>query len=192
MIQTFWLGKIKGIENIPDKPCIIISNHESYLDFLLIGYVLKRKANKEFRFWAKTKVIKHSLWRFYSSMFDSIEVCECGNFRQLTELSLQTLNGGKFVCIFPEGRRSRNGNIQNFKAGYLKVAATSGIEIVPLFLENTFEIWPAHQKFPKPKRCSISIYPAYKIPKGMSDSEIDELNLMIRSEYDTYKLKVAN
>lgn len=187
LIKAFWLGKIEGLDFIPASPCIIISNHASYLDFLLLGYVLKKKANKDFRFWAKTRVIKHAFWKTYSNIFNSIEVNENGNHRKLNELSLQALNDGHYVCIFPEGRRSRNGDLQEFKPGYLHLASTKGIEVVPAFLENTFETWPSHKKLPRLRRCNITFYQPVKIPKNLSESETDELNLMLMKKYELAK-----
>jgi long-chain acyl-CoA synthetase len=187
MIKIFWLGRIEGLHNIPAKPCIIISNHASYLDFLLLGYIFKRTTNIRFRFWAKTKVTKHFLWKIYSNIFHSIEVNENGNFRKLNELSLEALNNGEYVCIFPEGKRSRNGDLQEFKVGYLRLALSAGIDVVPVFLENTFEAWPTHKSFPKPKRCNITFHPTFKISKDLTETEINEVNSMIRRKYEEFK-----
>jgi 1-acyl-sn-glycerol-3-phosphate acyltransferase len=186
-IKSFWLGKIEGINRIPSSPCIIISNHESYLDFLLLGYALKKKANKNFRFWAKSKVVKHVFWKTYSNIFNSIEVNENGNYRNLNELSLQALSNGDYVCIFPEGRRSRDGELQKFKEGYLHLASAHGIEVVPAFLENTFETWPTHKRFPGLKRCNITFHQPIKISKNLTDSETDEVNRMFMKKYESIK-----
>lgn len=184
LIRIFWLGKIEGLENIPASPCIIISNHASYLDFLLLGYVLKRKSGKKFRFWAKTKVVKHSLWKTYSKLYNSIEVN--GNFRKLNELSAQAIQNGECVCIFPEGQRTRNGTIQSFKSGYLRLAASSGIEVVPAFLENTYLAWPAHNFLPKFRKCHVRFYPSIPIEKNISETMLDELNVRIMKKYGQY------
>jgi 1-acyl-sn-glycerol-3-phosphate acyltransferase len=188
MIKTLWLGKVEGLNHIPTSPCVIISNHESYLDFLLLGYVLKRKANKDFRFWAKTKVIQHSIWKIYSNLFNTIEVNESGNFRKLNELSLQALSNGEYVCIFPEGRRTRNGDLQKFKVGYLRLASENGVEVVPVFLENTYETWPTHRSFPSIKRCKITFHPPLEIPKNLTESETEEFNLMVMTKYESFKI----
>jgi 1-acyl-sn-glycerol-3-phosphate acyltransferase len=191
MIRVLWLGKVEGIQHIPDTPCVIISNHESYLDFLLLGYVLKRKAKKNFRFWAKTKVVNHSIWKTYSRFFDTIEVNENGNYRKLNELSVQALNNGEYVCIFPEGRRSRNGNLQVFKTGYLRLATAANIKVVPAFLENTYKTWPAHRLWPKIRRCKITFHPPFEVPKNLTESETEELNQSIMNKYQSFK-KLSN
>lgn len=189
IIKTFWLGKIEGLDHVPTSPCIIISNHESYLDFLLLGYVLKKNAHKDFRFWAKTKVIKHCIWRFYSNLYNTIEVNENGNWRKLNELSLQALSNGEYVCIFPEGSRSRNGDMQKFKVGYLRLASANRVKVVPAFLENTYNTWPAHRSFPRIRRCKITFYPPMEIPKDLTESEIEEFNLIVMTTYESFKVR---
>lgn len=187
VIRSSWLGKTEGLTNIPATPCILISNHESYLDFLLIGYVLKRKANKNFTFWAKTKVVNHHIWRTYSNIFNSIEVA--GNLRKLNELSSQAMNNGQYVCIFPEGKRTRDGELQPFMKGYLRLASTIGCKIVPIHLENTFFAWPAHRLFPRYKKCNVTLYPPIEISKDLTEEEIDQINLTIMKKYESFRSK---
>lgn len=184
LIKTFWLGKTQELSNLPASACIIISNHESYLDFLLIGYSLKREANKNFTFWAKTKVVNHIIWKIYSDLFHSIEVN--GNLRKVFELSQQAIINGEYVCIFPEGKRSRNGELQTFMKGYLRLASSLGIEIAPVFLENTYGAWPSHQKFPHFRKCNISFHPSIKVPIDLTEEELDAFNLTIMKKYEGF------
>jgi len=190
LIKFLWLGKIEGLRNIPASPCIIISNHESYLDFLLLGYVLKRKANLNFSFWAKPKVRNHFIWRVYSNIFNTIEVN--GNINKLNDQSRLALKSGKYVCIFPEGKRTRNGELQPFMKGYLRLASTIGIELVPVFLENTFAAWPAHKLLPKFHKCSLAFYPPIQIPEGLTEEEINLINTDMMKKYEDFKTKCRN
>lgn len=185
LIKLFWLGKIEGEANIPDKPCVVISNHASYLDFLLIGYALNRATKKQFRFWAKTKVVNHFLWKTYSSIFKTIEVKV--NSSNLYKSSIQALNKGEFICIFPEGTRTRNGELLQFKEGYLKFASKVETDIVPVFIENTYEAWPSDKLLPKALKCNITFYPSVKISKDASCFEIEEINLLIMKKYDCWR-----
>lgn len=186
-IKAFWLGRVSGLENLPKTPCIIISNHESYLDFILLGYVFRKKAGIEFTFWAKTKVVKHILWKKYSNIFSTIEVSENGTNRKLNELSIQVIKEGSYVCIFPEGKRTRNGELQKFKEGYLYLASAGSIEVAPVFLENTFKAWPTHQKLPYPKRCNITFLPSFNVPAGLNESQISDLNVQVMEKYQLLK-----
>jgi long-chain acyl-CoA synthetase len=187
LIRTFWLGKTEGLEYIPDTPCIIISNHESYLDFLLLGYVLRRKANKNFSFWAKTKVLNHFIWKIYSNIFSTIEVN--GSIRKLNELSQQAMERGEYVCIFPEGKRTRNGKLQVFMMGYLRLASLIGTEIVPVYLENTFRAWPSHKLFPRFRKCQITFFPSVAVSKELTEEELEEVNRTMMKKYEEFSNK---
>jgi 1-acyl-sn-glycerol-3-phosphate acyltransferase len=183
LVRSLWLGTIDGISNIPAHPCIIIANHASYLDFLLIGYSLNRKAKVPFTFWAKSKVVHHSLWKTYSNIFPTIEVENNGGIDTLLQNSRQAMQRGKYICIFPEGTRTRTGDLQHFKQGYLKLAAATGVEIVPAFLENTHAGWPPGKWLPKRKKCNITFHSAIKISPTMNKSELDEINKSIMNTY---------
>lgn len=185
LIRCFWVGRINKISNIPAIPCILISNHESYLDFLLIGYALRNKAKIKFSFWAKTKVVNHLIWRIYSNIFNSIEVN--GNLRKLNEISQQAINRGEYICIFPEGKRTRNGDLQHFWKGYLRLASSIGIEIIPVFLENTYIAWPSHRLLPIFKRCHVTFHPSIKISKDLTEEEIDKINSTIMHKYKEFR-----
>lgn len=187
LIKFMWLGNIKGTQKIPPYPCIIIANHESYLDFLLIGYSLVKKAQIPFKFWAKTKVVNHALWKKYSEIFNAIEVKGNGGFNDLLETSRQAIKSGDYICIFPEGTRSRNGELLPFKLGYLKLASTLGMEVVPVFLENTFHAWPPFKRLPRRKKCNVTFFPSIKISQDMNRSDMEKINKSIMNKYSELK-----
>lgn len=186
VVQWMWLGKIAGTHNIPKRPCILIANHGSYLDFLLIGYSLVKIARIPFRFWAKTKVTRHCLWKKYSEIFSTIEVGKDNRASGLIEISGRALEQGSYICIFPEGTRSRTGELLPFKHGYLKLASAYGLEIVPVYLENTFDAWPPQRHLPRKKRCNVTFYPPIKISKDIKKCDIEMLNREIMENYRKY------
>ena len=59
--------------------------------------------------------------------------------------------------IFPEGTRSRIGQLQPFKSGIGHLVAESKVPVVPCHLESCFRSWPPGSRFPKPTRLSIKI-----------------------------------
>lgn len=187
VVRFMWLGKITGTNNIPQCPCIIIANHASYLDFLLIGYSLVKIAGIPFQFWAKTKVIKHSVWKKYSDIFGTIEVGKINRMDDLLDLSREALEHGNYICIFPEGTRSRTGDLLPFKQGYLKLASTLGLEVVPVYIENTFYAWPAFKRLPRKRKCDVTFHAPIKIARGMNRSDMDKLNGEIMHMYREYK-----
>jgi 1-acyl-sn-glycerol-3-phosphate acyltransferase len=187
IVRYMWLGKVAGTGNIPPHPCIIIANHESYLDFLLIGYCLVKVVGVPFQFWAKSKIFHHSLWKIFSKTFSAIEVGRNGCVDDLMDISRKSLKGGSYICIFPEGTRSRTGELLPFKQGYLKLASSLGIEVVPVYLENTFYAWPPFKRLPRRKKCNITFSSPIKIARDIKRTDMEKINKAIIDRYHEYK-----
>ncbi len=120
LTHTLYRLSVKGAENIPAKGgALLIANHTSYVDSLLILACTSRQV----RFLIHEKFYRHPLIHPFAKMIGSIEVPSRGKQRiekMLNEIR-QTLRNGKVVCVFPEGKVSRNGVMGDFKAGYAKM-----------------------------------------------------------------------
>ena len=111
---------VKGAENIPAKGgALLIANHSSYVDSLLILACTSRQV----RFLIHEKFYRHPLIHPFAKMVGSIEVPSSGKHRleKMLEDIRSALRSGKIVCVFPEGKVSRNGVMGDFKAGYARM-----------------------------------------------------------------------
>ncbi|HEX7057288.1 MAG TPA: lysophospholipid acyltransferase family protein [Bacilli bacterium] len=131
---------VSGAEQIPaDEAVLFVCNHQSLYDILLLlGYIPKAKgfiAKKEL---AKMPLI--STWmRYLPSVF-----MDRKNVRQsLTAINqgIAALKSGHSLVVFPEGTRSRDGKLLDFKPGSLKLAIKSGVPIVPITIKGSGEIF---------------------------------------------------
>jgi 1-acyl-sn-glycerol-3-phosphate acyltransferase len=130
--------EVKGQENIPDGPVLFVSNHQSAFDIpILIGYIDKPKA-----FIAKAEIRKMPIVGAW------MEVMQCIFMnRKSIRQSLQAINKGAeclkkgySLVIFPEGTRSKDGLLREFKPGSFKLAMKSRVPIVPITIRNSFKI----------------------------------------------------
>ncbi len=82
------------------------------------------------------------------------------------QLSAYVLRHNKVLCVFPEGGRSRDGHIKEFKKGVGIIAKELNIPIIPVAIRGTYEMLPAGRRFPKPVRISVTfdkpVYPEEK------------------------------
>ena len=132
LTHTFYRLSVKGAENIPEKGgVLLIANHSSYADSLL----LLACTSRQIRFLIHEKFYRNPLIHPFAKMLGSIEVPARGKHRigKMVNKIRQALQNGDVVCVFPEGRVSRNGVMGNFKAGYAKMLPDDcDVPIVPV------------------------------------------------------------
>jgi len=99
------------------------------------------------------------------------------------------LKHNKALCIFPEGERSIDGNVKEFKKGIGIIAKEFDIPLVPVYIKGAFEAWPRTQRFPRlhPVRIRFGDPVSKKdlIEKGMklgAADEYDAICMGIRDE----------
>ena len=133
---------VSGLSNIePDKSYIYMANHQSNFDIpVLLGYL-----PVQFRWLAKAELFKIPV--FGRAMLGAGYV-KIDRFNQESAFAsineaAQKMKDGVSVMIFPEGTRSRDGNIRSFKKGGFVMAVDSGVPIVPVILRGT---WPIMAK----------------------------------------------
>jgi len=81
------------------------------------------------------------------------------------------LRQGKVLCVFPEGSRSRDGNIKDFKKGVAIMAKELNIPVVPVAISGTFEMMRPGQLYPRPAKVSVT-FGAPIAPAGRTYEEI--------------------
>lgn len=183
IVEHMWLGHVEGLENVPRRgPYVVIANHASYLDFLIIGVLFHRRIRQRIRFWANRKVTSHPFFRFYASAFSAVVVDVESHSGQLWRQSARVLRDGGVVCIFPEGTRSRTGQVGPFRTGYLRLAARCGVHILPLYLDGSFSILPPQNHIPRIRKCDIRIHAPILFPAGLDRAQIARENQRIRTE----------
>jgi 1-acyl-sn-glycerol-3-phosphate acyltransferase len=132
---TLWASgvrvRIEGLENLrADRPQIVASNHQSWFDVFAIAAFLP----KRYRFIAKEELRRIPLFGLAWESAGHISINRQDRVRAITALDAAgaLMRGdNSTVIIFPEGTRSRSGQLQPFKKGTFMLALRTGIEIVP-------------------------------------------------------------
>ena len=139
-ITKFWLyplcrifiKRIKGIENIPNKPpFIVVSNHESFIDPLYIIYPILRKLNKKLHF-----IASPGWWFLGEAICREWAGCiPLFNSKQAYKEAKKLIKSGEIVGIFPEGARKRT---KNPKTGAVRLALETKTPILPISLKSSY------------------------------------------------------
>ena len=140
-----WLAKTKtevtGLEHIDkNKTYIVVSNHLSYLDIPTLFRILPLNLH----FIGKHQLKKAPFIGWYMQATGMIFINRENKreaVKSLDEAALLIKNG-KTVLVFPEGTVSEDKTIKKFKKGAFTLAIKSGIEILPVSLKGTSDVWP--------------------------------------------------
>ncbi len=131
-----WRIKVEGKENLPDGACIIMSNHQGYFDipiFLCLNKTLRWVSKKEV---LKMVIIGQVLFMRGDVLVDRGSGASA---KHMMEMCKKNLDMGVSMVIYPEGTRTRNGDIGPFKAGGFLLAKQCGYPIVPAVIVGNYE-----------------------------------------------------
>lgn len=124
----------------PSRSYIYMSNHQSNFDIpVLLAYL-----PVQFRWLAKVELFSIPVFGFAMRRAGYISIDRSDRKSAILSLrrAAEIIRGGVSVMIFPEGTRSRDGNIRPFKSGGFILAIDSGVPIVPVTVHGTFPIMP--------------------------------------------------
>lgn len=163
--------KIKGENNIPKEgPYVIVSNHQSLIDVPLILWKVAQPV-----FVAKKELIKLPIINSYLKHLNSIFVDRNNpnsGAAALRKLS-KTLKMDKgIVCIFPEGTRTLDNQVHEFKSGTLIVPFRYEIPILPLCIDGTYKIRKKTQLLLRPNSIELEILPIVDTSNYASEGEL--------------------
>ena len=143
--------KAKGLERIPDGPVILAPNHQSFFDGLFVASFLKGKTIKNTYFYAKDKHVKPAWLRFMANRHNII-VMDLNNLKDSIQKMGEALKSKKNLIIFPEGTRTVNGQLGEFKKTFAILSKELNIPIVPVSIKGAYEALPKGSFFPRPFR----------------------------------------
>src|SRR3954470_14775633 len=138
--------RASGRRHIPDSgAALLVSNHLSHLDVLVLGTLLPRPLN----FVARSTLFFPPLGWIIRSL-GAFPIQRDGMGAQGLKETLRRLRAGGIVTLFPEGTRSPDGELGAMKSGIAVLAARARVTHVPAAVAGTFEAWPRSRRFPRP------------------------------------------
>ncbi|MDG2306714.1 MAG: lysophospholipid acyltransferase family protein [Candidatus Binatia bacterium] len=130
--------ELSGVENVPVAgPFVYCSNHQSLVDILVLGAALPG----DYKWAAKRSVLNIPFLGWHLRLAGHVPVDRGGGAKaadDVIERFAEVLRKGKPLLIFPEGTRSVDGELKDFKAGAFKAAIRGNAPIVPVALDGTF------------------------------------------------------
>ena len=137
LIHTFYRVEKEGLEHIPDEgPCVLVCNHVSFVDALVIGGCIQRPV----RFVMDHRIFKIPLLNFVFRTAGTIPIASAREDAVMLEKAYERIDAylkdGEVVCIFPEGRITDNGDLYPFKKGIIRIIERTPVPVIPMALRG--------------------------------------------------------
>jgi 1-acyl-sn-glycerol-3-phosphate acyltransferase len=153
--------KVEGREWVRDleRPVIFAANHSSHADTSLILHALTDRARERpvvaaaADYWFKRPL----LGNIVSLFLNTFPFSRTGGAQAQLHSSSQLLKSGWNLVLFPEGSRSPDGRIQEFKPGVGHLANETGTPVVPMHIRGAHRVMPKGQKLPLPAPVRVRI-----------------------------------
>ena len=134
-------------ERVPQTgPVLLVANHQSYMDPPIVGCPIY---GRHLDFVARGGLFDNPAMGRLFSLLHSVPVKEEGGDTGAIKEVLRRLDAGRAVLIFPEGSRTTDGRVDEFKRGVAVLVKRSRCPVIPVALEGAYDAWPRSRKLPR-------------------------------------------
>lgn len=160
-LRIFQRFRVRGRENLPrEPPFVLVSNHSSHLDAVVLASVVPLGlANRVFPVAAADVFFETPVGSLFSSvMINALPVwrrsCGPGALRELRD---RLVGEPCAYILFPEGGRSRDGQVRSFRAGLGIIIAGTQVPLIPCYLDGAFRAMPPGRPWPRPAKLRLTV-----------------------------------
>lgn len=171
--------EIKGKDNIPEKPCIVMSKHQSAFETLALQQIFIPQV------WIlKKELLQIPIYGWGLASMQPIAInrdSTIKSFRQIADQGCERLQKGYWVIIFPEGTRVAPNKKKKYLPGGGMLAEKSGAQVVPV-AHNAGRLWSRNSMIKKPGLITIKIGPVIESENKSAKEITDEVENWIEKE----------
>jgi long-chain acyl-CoA synthetase len=151
-LNIYFRLRSKGIANIPDGPCIIAPNHQSFFDGFFVASFLRKPVLKNTFVYAKEKHWRKRWMKRFAHRNHIIIMDINKDLKESLQKLAALLKKGKKVIIFPEGTRSKDGSLGSFKKAFAILSQELNIPVIPVAINGSHRAISSSLRFPVPFR----------------------------------------
>jgi 1-acyl-sn-glycerol-3-phosphate acyltransferase len=162
--------RVHGTDNVrPGQAYVYMANHASLIDtpalFAYLPYPFWIMAKREL-FW-----VPFMGWHLWAAGHFSIDRRDARRTARSLRTVIDGVRQGRSLAVFPEGTRTADGRLQEFKPGAFKIAIRAGVPIVPVAIRGAFKLLPRTTLAPVPGRIDVIV------GRPIDTADYDERNL---------------
>ncbi len=168
--------EVRGLENFPEGPAVVTPNHASHFDIpALLGFL-----PGEAHFAAKKELFDEPILGWVMRTLGMVPVDRENPVHAIDDLQEVVGRAGATLIVFPEGTRSRDGNLGKFKKGAFRLAIARGLPVVPIAVHGSKAVMRQGGYLAiEPGRIVIEILPAFETT-GLTADDRHELTEQVR------------
>lgn len=139
--------RVEGTDRVPTKGgALIIANHASHLDPPVIGVAVK---GRSLMYLARSGLFRFAPFAALIRALGAIPLRENEGDLGAMKRAIAEINRGRLVLIFPEGTRSPDGGLSEFKRGAWLLISRAKCDVVPVHIDGAYEAWPRSRTIPR-------------------------------------------
>lgn len=141
-----WRVTVEGLEHVPrDRGAVLVYNHHSYFDFVMVGWAIVRQLRRPARFLAKSEIWSHPIgrWILDGARAVPVERGSSSGRHGALDAAVTALRAGDLVVVAPEQTISRSFDLLPMKSGAVRMAQEAGVPVIPV------AGWGTHRWFTK-------------------------------------------
>ena len=163
--RSYWRLTIEGRENVPATGAFILAPvHRSFIDFALVSGVTRRRM----RYMGKDSLWKVSLFGRFISALGAFPVRRGAADREALRRSIEVVERGEPLVLFPEGTRRFGPTIEHLFDGAAYVASRAGVPVVPVGIGGSERAMRKGKKLPRPVKIHIVVGKPLHVPLNAS------------------------
>ncbi|HPC20104.1 MAG TPA: AMP-binding protein [Kiritimatiellia bacterium] len=174
LLRLCFRVRAEGQAHLPThEPCILVANHQSYIDGLFVSMFLTNPFLRRTYYYAKRKHVKKGLLEWLAGRCNVI-VVEVGRDVQISiQMMVQAVRRGGNLLIFPEGTRSADGQIGDFRSTFAAMALELDVPVIPVAISGAIRALPRGKRLPR----FLTRVTVRFLPRMSADNRTSEVNL---------------
>jgi 1-acyl-sn-glycerol-3-phosphate acyltransferase len=180
-LTPFWTFRIEGAEAIdPMKPYVFVANHSSFTDVFLVA-----RLPWEMKWLAKKSIFSIPLlgWQLRAAGDVPIVRGDRESAQEAVEEMRKRLARGLSMILFPEGTRSPDGSLGEFRDGAFRLAIEAGVDVVPLAIAGAAKSLPKRSLVFRPSTATLRVLPPVST-SGLTAADARQLGSTVRAQID--------
>jgi len=166
--KVFLRAEVIGRENIPPKGRVIFaSNHRSYADPPLLGFMIRRPLHSV----AKSELFRNPLFGRVLRNVHAFPVNRSGIDREMLRWAMSILEAERALLLFPEGTRSMSDELLPPRPGIGFLAEKGGAPVIPTYIHNSWRILPLGSAIIRPHKLYVCLAKPMRVP-SVSEGDV--------------------